>query len=49
VITKLEGKWKVSQNQPERNKETVAEGLRQRNKPHDSEMAELVEKFGNLK
>lgn len=42
VITKLEGKWKVSQNQPERNKEGVARGLEKRNKLKDGTMAELV-------
>lgn len=42
VITKLEGKWKVSQNQPERNKEGIASGLRERNKPKDVSMTELV-------
>lgn len=42
VITKLEGKWKVSQNQPERNKESVADGLRERNKPKDASIAKLI-------
>jgi transcriptional regulator len=42
VITKLEGKWKVSQNQPEQNKESVAVGLKNRNNASDAEMIELV-------
>lgn len=42
VITKLEGKWKVSQNQPERNKEGIVRGLQKRSKPKDLTMAELV-------
>lgn len=42
VITKLEGKWKVSQNQPEQNKLGVVSGLQNRNKPKDLTMAELV-------
>lgn len=42
VITKLEGKWKVSQNQPERNKEGVISGLQKRNKSKDVSMAEFV-------
>jgi transcriptional regulator len=42
VITKLEGKWKVSQNQPEQNKEIVVVGLENRSDTNDAEMIELV-------
>jgi transcriptional regulator len=42
VITKLEGKWKVSQNQPAHNQEGVSKGLRQRGQAQDKEMAKLV-------
>ncbi len=42
VITKLEGKWKVSQNQPEKNKESVVEGLEKRNGVNDKNMAALI-------
>ena len=42
VITKLEGKWKVSQNQPEQNKESVIAGLKKRGMPNDEEIAELI-------
>lgn len=42
VITKLQGKWKVSQNQPAPNKEGVISGLNERNKTQDLAMAELV-------
>lgn len=41
-ITKLEGKWKVSQNQSLQNKESVISGLKERGKPDDLKMAELV-------
>ncbi len=45
-ITELEGKWKVSQNQPEANRRSVAEGFG----AHDDtrEMAELVRSYGKL-
>jgi len=43
-IEKLEGKWKVSQNQPEYNRVGVIEALRQRNGNGDREMADLIEK-----
>ena len=42
VIIKLEGKWKVSQNQSPENMAGVTNGLRERNKTNDLEMAELV-------
>lgn len=42
VITKLEGKWKVSQNQPDRNKEGIVRGLQEANEPKDLTMAELI-------
>ena len=43
VVRKLEGKWKVSQNQPEANRRGVIEGLERRG---DRGMAELVKRFG---
>jgi transcriptional regulator len=42
TITRLEGKWKASQNQPERNRAGVAAGLSARQCPHDAGMAALV-------
>jgi len=42
VISKLRGKWKVSQNQPERNQAGVVRGLRQGDAAA-AEMADLVE------
>jgi transcriptional regulator len=44
IITKLEGKWKVSQNQPPQNKESVVVGLENRNDANDAEMIELVKR-----
>jgi transcriptional regulator len=43
-ITKLFGKWKVSQNQPQQNRESVVAGLNTRNQLGASQMAELVKK-----
>lgn len=43
VLTKLVGKWKVSQNQPERNRLLVTEGLKGKG---EVDMAALVE-LGN--
>ena len=42
TITRLEGKWKVSQNQSERNRQGVREGLATRQRPQDPGMAHLV-------
>jgi transcriptional regulator len=42
VITKLEGKWKVSQNQPQENKKSVIVGLENRRNSSDSQMIELI-------
>jgi len=41
-IDRLEGKWKTSQNQTERNRAGVTEGLAERQEPHDAAMAALV-------
>ena len=41
-ITKLVGKWKVSQNQPPQNRESVIEGLNKDKQLGASKMAELV-------
>ena len=43
VITKLSGKWKVSQNQPEKNRAGVIEGLRGCGHSDAVEIAALVE------
>lgn len=42
VITKLYGKWKVSQNQPTQNQTTVIEGLEESGTEEASVMANLV-------
>ncbi len=43
VITKLVGKWKVSQNQPTQNQIGVISGLKARGCPESEAMASLVE------
>jgi transcriptional regulator len=43
VITRLSGKWKVSQNQPAQNQETVIAGLRGQADGESQAMAALVE------
>lgn len=43
IISKLQGKWKVSQNQPARNQTGVVAGLRQCGSDGARTMAELVE------
>jgi len=43
VISRLTGKWKVSQNQPAANRVGVVEGLRQRADADALEIARLVE------
>ena len=43
VITKLLGKWKVSQNQPPQNQVTVISGLKASGLPESEAMAALVE------
>jgi transcriptional regulator len=43
VITKLVGKWKVSQNQPAQNQAGIIGGLRESGGRKDMEMAALVE------
>ncbi|GEO13141.1 FMN-binding negative transcriptional regulator [Microvirga aerophila] len=45
-ITRIEGKWKVSQNRPEADRRGVAEGLRTSEDDAARRMAELVEAFG---
>lgn len=42
VITRLSGKWKVSQNQPQQNRASVIEGLNASAQPGSASMAELV-------
>lgn len=46
VITKLLGKWKVSQNQPLRNRDSVISGLRESGLPASEVMSVMVEKRG---
>lgn len=46
TIHRLEGKWKVSQNHPERNRLGVAEGLASLNTPESLAMKALVSKRG---
>jgi transcriptional regulator len=43
VISRLSGKWKVSQNQPQQNQASVTEGLRASGRQDSSAMAVLVE------
>jgi transcriptional regulator len=45
-ISRIEGKWKVSQNRPEADRRGVAEGLRQSETDEAREMAELVDNMG---
>jgi len=47
VISRLLGKWKVSQNQPPRNQSGVIDGLQQTSTPHALAMARLVQEAGN--
>ncbi|HEX8167879.1 MAG TPA: FMN-binding negative transcriptional regulator [Beijerinckiaceae bacterium] len=48
-ISRIEGKWKVSQNRPEADRRGVVEGLRADANARSEEMAELVEAFGGGK
>ncbi|MRR09747.1 FMN-binding negative transcriptional regulator [bacterium] len=43
TITRLEGKWKTSQNQPQQNRAGAAAGLRADGRPESLAMAELIE------
>jgi len=43
VITRLSGKWKVSQNQPQQNQASVIEGLKASGQEESSAMAVLVD------
>ena len=45
-ITRLTGKWKVSQNQPQENQQSVVMGLRASDSFETNQMAELVTQFG---
>jgi transcriptional regulator len=44
VITRLEGKWKMSQNREMQDGEAVVKGLGMRNHGDDLEVAELVDR-----
>ncbi|MBF6647799.1 FMN-binding negative transcriptional regulator [Methylobacter sp. BlB1] len=45
TVTKLSGKWKVSQNQPERNQASVISGLKACDTSDAASMATLIETF----
>jgi transcriptional regulator len=47
VITEVEGKAKMSQNQPERNRTGVVAGLKESDAPGDQLVADRVEAFGS--
>ena len=47
VISKVEGKAKMSQNQPERNRTGVVAGLKESAAPDDQLVADRVEAFGS--
>jgi transcriptional regulator len=49
VITRLSGKWKVSQNQPPQNRAGVAAGLRAGGGGEARRMADLVDRTGDPK
>jgi transcriptional regulator len=49
VITRLTGKWKVSQNQPHENQVGVVQGLRKSSSTRAQEMAALVEGAKNAR
>jgi transcriptional regulator len=46
VISKVEGKAKMSQNQPERNRTGVVAGLKESDAPHDQLVADRVDALG---
>jgi transcriptional regulator len=45
-ITRIEGKWKASQNRPEADRKGVSEGLRRNADEASHKMAELVDRMG---
>ena len=47
VISKVEGKAKMSQNQPERNRSGVVTGLKESAAPHDQVVADRVDALGS--
>ena len=49
VITRLSGKWKVSQNQPQQNQASVIEGLKASGQQESSAMAVLVDTEKNAR
>jgi len=49
VVTRLSGKWKVSQNQPSQNQVGVIKGLNERDQREAAAMAGLVGKFAAKK
>jgi len=49
VVTRLSGKWKVSQNQSSRNQASVIQGLNESGRTEAAAMAGLVDKFSAKK
>lgn len=49
VITRLQGKWKASQNQPPQNRSGIVRGLRANADADSAAMADLVEHAGNTR
>ena len=47
IVQRSEGKWKVSQNRPEPDRQGVHEGLREKGQSAE-DMAALVAKYGKL-
>jgi len=47
-LTRIEGKWKVSQNRPESDRQGVIEGLRNHADEASRTMADLVERAGTM-
>ena len=47
MISKVEGKAKMSQNQPERNRTGVVAGLKESDAPHDQLVADRVDALGS--
>lgn len=49
TLTRLEGKWKISQNQPPQNQEGVIQGLKASGRPGSMEMAGLMQQRAGAK
>ena len=44
VVARLDGKWKLGQNRPERDRTGMIDGLRRENRESDAELAALIER-----